>query len=191
MSNALTRDAIIQEAINLLREEGLDQFSLRKVAARLHVKAPSLYWHVSDKADLLALVAEFIFRNCLAAMRPCRSWREWLMEFGTQLWAAQNSTRDLGRLMLVATYPEERLDAMSGDINRGLLSFGLDVSAANSMQSSVQAFVTGWANLALGPNGEYLQKKMPVEVIFRAGLRSLIVGFSADVHSDGVALANN
>lgn len=180
MNNPLSRESIIREAIVLLNDEGLDQFSLRKVAVRLGVKAPSLYWYVSDKADLLSLVAEAIFRDCLASMGPCQNWGEWLVEFGRRLWIAQNSARDLGRLMIAAKYPQERLELLGEDIVTRLLPYDLDAASANSMQSSVQAFVTGWASLIQGPNGEYLRDKIPVEAAFQSGLLALVNGFGCD-----------
>lgn len=179
MSNVLSRETIISEAIGLLNDEGLDQFSLRKVAGRLNVKAPSLYWYVTDKADLLALVAESIFRECLREIAPCSTWQEWLQEFGLRLWTAQNSARDLGRLMLMAKYSDHTLDQLGADISACLSPYDLAPQDANMMQSAVQAYVTGWGSLARGPNGDYLAKRMDVEGIFRKGLTSLIAGFSA------------
>jgi len=58
----LDRDQIIQEAVALLKEEGLDAVSLRRIAARLGVSVSSLYWHINNKESLSALMSAAIFR---------------------------------------------------------------------------------------------------------------------------------
>jgi AcrR family transcriptional regulator len=63
---ALTRDAIVDAARELLRTTDLNDLSLRKLAAVLGVTAPALYAHVEDKEDLLRAVAERGFRDLLA-----------------------------------------------------------------------------------------------------------------------------
>jgi AcrR family transcriptional regulator len=50
---------ILAEARALLEEEGLDALSMRRLATRLGVRAPSLYKHLADKQALLnGLIAE-------------------------------------------------------------------------------------------------------------------------------------
>lgn len=59
-SPLISRDAATKAALAVIDESGLDQFSLGLVAKRMNVKAPSLYYHFKDKAELLAAVARFI-----------------------------------------------------------------------------------------------------------------------------------
>lgn len=54
----LSRSAIIETARRVLSEGGIEQMSLRRLAAELGVTAPALYAHVEDKGDLLAALAE-------------------------------------------------------------------------------------------------------------------------------------
>jgi TetR/AcrR family tetracycline transcriptional repressor len=42
----------------VLRRDGLDALSMRKVATELGVRAASLHWHVQDKEELLDLLAD-------------------------------------------------------------------------------------------------------------------------------------
>ena len=55
---AVTQDDVVRAAVELLDESGLAGLTLRGVAARLGVSAPTLYWHVRDKRHLLDLVAD-------------------------------------------------------------------------------------------------------------------------------------
>nr|WP_120491169.1 helix-turn-helix domain-containing protein [Corynebacterium lactis] len=47
---------IVNEARAMLRESGWSSVSMRRLAARLDVKAPSLYKHISGKEELLQLL---------------------------------------------------------------------------------------------------------------------------------------
>ena len=172
----LTRAAIAAAALDVLNEQGLDQLSLRKVAARLDVKAPSLYWHVADKNMLLALLAESIFADCLSKIPACADWRDWLRAFGKALWQAQNATRDAGRVILGAGQPVEVLKAMQDATSAPLIALGLEPERAMMMQASVQALVTGWTTFAQGPNAAYLQSQLPIDTAFVEGLDALIHG---------------
>src|SRR3954454_22471944 len=50
---AIEREKIIDAALALLNEVGLDQFSTRRLAERLGVQQPELYWHFKSKSTLL------------------------------------------------------------------------------------------------------------------------------------------
>lgn len=53
---------IVNEARAMLRESGWSSISMRRLAARLDVKAPSLYKHISGKEELLQmLLAESLY----------------------------------------------------------------------------------------------------------------------------------
>lgn len=54
----LTREAIVATALRVLDRDGLDGFSMRRVAEELNTGAASLYWHVGSKDGLLDLVLE-------------------------------------------------------------------------------------------------------------------------------------
>jgi AcrR family transcriptional regulator len=52
------RDEILDVAVAVLEEEGLDALTMREVAGRMGIRAPSLYKHVRDKDDIVAGVQE-------------------------------------------------------------------------------------------------------------------------------------
>ena len=58
----LDRQAIVEAARNAIAKEGLDKFSLRRLATQLGVTAPALYAHVKGKEELIRAVAngEFV-----------------------------------------------------------------------------------------------------------------------------------
>ena len=56
MANTLgpTKPRIFAEALLLLEERGFDALSMRNLADRLHMKAPSLYKHVEGRDEIIA-----------------------------------------------------------------------------------------------------------------------------------------
>jgi AcrR family transcriptional regulator len=62
----LTRARVVEAALELIDEDGLEQLSMRRLAGRLGVEAMSLYNHVSDKSDLLRGVADAVLTSMVA-----------------------------------------------------------------------------------------------------------------------------
>ncbi|MFE6049598.1 TetR/AcrR family transcriptional regulator [Kitasatospora sp. NPDC056446] len=58
---ALSREQIVAEALALLDSDGIEALSMRKLGARLNAGATSLYTHVANKDELLALVVDQVF----------------------------------------------------------------------------------------------------------------------------------
>ncbi len=57
---ALTRDQIIDAAMTILRDYGLEDLSMRRLARDLGVQPGALYWHINNKQDLLTVLAGLI-----------------------------------------------------------------------------------------------------------------------------------
>ncbi|MGW0804633.1 TetR/AcrR family transcriptional regulator C-terminal domain-containing protein [Nonomuraea sp. NPDC002799] len=57
----LNREKVLDAALELAGEVGLEGLSMRKLAKKLGVEAMSLYNHVSNKADILDGIAERVF----------------------------------------------------------------------------------------------------------------------------------
>lgn len=55
---ALTRTDVVDTATRILREYGLGDLTMRRLARELGVQPGALYWHVADKQDLLVAVTE-------------------------------------------------------------------------------------------------------------------------------------
>ncbi|MEU8196823.1 TetR family transcriptional regulator [Microbispora amethystogenes] len=78
MSPAARIDAesVLRAALQVLDEEGVAALSMRTIAARLQVRAASLYYHVPSKAALLQLVADRVAEEVIASVVPGRGWRD-------------------------------------------------------------------------------------------------------------------
>lgn len=75
-AKGLTRADIVQAALDLLDEKGIDAVTVRAVATRLGVKAPALYWHVENKQTLLDEMGTEIQRRVINRLRdqPMQAW---------------------------------------------------------------------------------------------------------------------
>jgi AcrR family transcriptional regulator len=60
VSRGLRRDRIVQRALELADEEGLDAVSFRRLAADFGVTPMALYRHVADRDDLLSAMTDLV-----------------------------------------------------------------------------------------------------------------------------------
>lgn len=63
MVSRIDRKQVVDTALRLLNEVGLDGLTLRRIAKELNVQAPALYWHFKNKQELLDEMATEMFRR--------------------------------------------------------------------------------------------------------------------------------
>jgi AcrR family transcriptional regulator len=98
----LTREAIVAAAIKVLDTEGLDGFSMRRVAEELDTGAASLYWHVGSRDGLIDLVMDEVIGEQLdeiPAPEPER-WEEQLREVARKMRETILRHRDIVRISI-------------------------------------------------------------------------------------------
>jgi TetR/AcrR family transcriptional regulator, tetracycline repressor protein len=71
----LTRERVIEAAMRVMDEEGLEAVSMRRVAREVGVEAMSLYHHVEDKEDLLDGICEHVMAQ-FDFPEPVEDWAE-------------------------------------------------------------------------------------------------------------------
>ncbi len=175
----LTRAMIIREAITLLQEGGIEDVSLRKIAARLGVRAPSLARHVGDKAQLLALVSGTIFGEALDSIPAGLRGDDWLMAFGQALRRKQAETRDIFALLGTAPPNAATDDVTGGQLADLMRQAGLEGPRAQLEQAAIQALVTGWMTFEKSARSALFQARLPSQNAFDDSLAALIAGFGA------------
>ena len=74
----LSRDAIVERALELGNAEGLDAVSLRRLAGELGVTPMALYRHVRDKQDLVNAMTEKVLEglDLTAGFKPSMAWTD-------------------------------------------------------------------------------------------------------------------
>lgn len=94
------RQRAVAEALALLDEGGLDELSTRKLAQRLGVQQPALYWHFRDKQALLDAMNAELLRRAYGRRIPLQGedWRAYLTTYATGFRSALLSVRDGARV---------------------------------------------------------------------------------------------
>jgi AcrR family transcriptional regulator len=82
----LTRDEIVEAAMALTQEQGLDRLTMRSVGAKLGVSAMALYHYVADKEELMGLVAEAVFSGTLPLRLEDDGWENGLRRTLLSIW---------------------------------------------------------------------------------------------------------
>lgn len=103
---ALDRSTIVHHAFEVLNEAGLEGLTLRRLAARLHVKAPAIYWYFESKGELLDEMGTRVLMETIVedpALRDERDWREWVSAYCSSLRRVLLRYRD-GAKMASGTY---------------------------------------------------------------------------------------
>ena len=73
----VTSERIVAVAVEILDAGGLEALTMRRVAEQLGVVAPSLYWHVRTKDDIIDLAVDHVFAEAEAPTGPQQdNWRE-------------------------------------------------------------------------------------------------------------------
>jgi AcrR family transcriptional regulator len=147
----LTRGRIVEAALRIMDEEGLDAVSMRRVGRELGVEAMSLYNHVRDKEDVLDGVSEAVLSEFRIPQTD--DWVE----------AARDTAREFRRLLLahpaVITLMTERKRPFTNPESLTVYEYALDLfrRAGLPVEESVKAFHTfggfilGMVTMELGP----------------------------------------
>jgi TetR/AcrR family tetracycline transcriptional repressor len=141
----LHRDDVLRAALDLLNEAGIDALSTRKLAERLGVQSPTLYWHFKNKGALLDAMSAAIMQESRARFVPesHAHWRDWVMADGCSFRRALLAYRDGARLHAGTRPTEAQHESIESRL--GLLcAAGFEPGAATLLLLSVGRFVVGW-----------------------------------------------
>lgn len=169
---ALDRQQVIVEALRLVDDKGLDALSLRALAGRLGVQAPTLYWHIGSKAELLDALADAIMVDAIRAIpepHPDGDWADWLLAALVELRGAMLRHRDGARIVSGA-----RLSLRRGDFSERAMStlvdHGVELQRARLLVLAGERLAIGYVleeqspadETQQAPGLEELQRRFPV-----------------------------
>jgi AcrR family transcriptional regulator len=96
----LSRDAIVDAAIEILDADGVDALTIRRLGQELGTGAASLYWHIEGKDELCERVYDRIMGEIeLPEPDPAR-WEEQLKDLARQAYRTMLSHNDAVRLSI-------------------------------------------------------------------------------------------
>ena len=157
----LDRQRIVAEAVALLDAEGLDGVTTRKLAARLGVQSPTLYWHVPNKAALVTAIADAILDQEFGDMsppEPDQHWQDWLGGLAARLRRALLAHPD-GARIISASQLSRTMAAISELAMSTLVARGIPLRQARVIVLTVERFTVGHVleEQAPRPDGEALK----------------------------------
>lgn len=176
----LTAEHIVDHALELLREEGMDKLSMRRLAARVGVRAPTLYYYFPDKAALMAAMMERLFTRSLATIPPTKDWRVWMRGFGQAIWATQDTYPFTGELITASMLDDDYFQRTTTRLQATLKEFEPPVEKLMGLQSSVQSLMTGWSTFAHARYAGQLSRIFDLERLAFESLDALIRGWRFD-----------
>lgn len=140
----LYKEQIIDNALILLNEVGVEGLTTRKLAQKLGVEQPTLYWHVKNKRALLDALAEAILQKHHHHVLPLpnESWQDFLRNNAKSFRNALLMYRDGGKIH-AGTRPSESQFAIAEKQIQFLCDAGFSLSQAVYTLTSIANFVMG------------------------------------------------
>ena len=139
---------IIEAALELLKEKGYNDLSMRDIAKKLNVKAPAIYWHFENKTALVDYMAEYILRKGMGDFSPReneQSWQDWLVCHISLFRKAMLSYPDGGRVVVGAhLFPVVTLARLMDYSIASLCSAGIEIRVARSIAQTVIHYTFGY-----------------------------------------------
>jgi AcrR family transcriptional regulator len=175
---ALTRARLVEAALELINEEGLEALSMRALADRLDVKAASLYWHVRDRRELLELLAESIVES-IPPVRARGGWRASVLAAGAALRKAVAGQKDGDRVLLEVRESLQR-SRLHTTIKEALQSAGLRPDEAGEV--ALMVMVSAIAGQV--PTGDAPVKAgSPASIAIDSGSRGVVLRHGSDMQA--------
>jgi AcrR family transcriptional regulator len=150
----LDQTSVVEAAAKLVDEEGIEQFALGRLAARLGVRTPSLYNHIAGLSGLKHDLALYCMRDLLDRVRLATIGKSGAEAIIALAGAYRSYAREMpGRYALTLRAPDPDDQAVGAvaqqvvDVCRAVLTpYKLleedDIHAIRSLRSIVQGFIS-------------------------------------------------
>lgn len=141
----LNREQVLTAALGLLDEAGLDQLTMRALAAELGVQNGATYWHFPSKQALLAAMADRLLGGLTTGLDEGQPWQERIAELARRLRRALLSRRDGARLFSGRFFPLPNALAYGEAVIAALRDAGLPGRDAAWAADTLTYYVVGHA----------------------------------------------
>ncbi|GAB3236686.1 tetracycline resistance transcriptional repressor TetR(A) [Glycomyces halotolerans] len=140
----MNRRTIAAAGLDLLDETGLDGLTVRKLAARLDVKSPALYWHFKSKHELLDEMAQLLESEQDRELPgEHEAWDAWMTRQARARRRILLSRRDGARLIAGSRGGEAVLSHLDAAI-AALRTKGFTAVQALRALTTINSYVTGF-----------------------------------------------
>ncbi|HYJ67262.1 MAG TPA: TetR/AcrR family transcriptional regulator C-terminal domain-containing protein [Nocardioidaceae bacterium] len=142
---AVSQESIVDTGLRLLDDHGLAGVSLRRIARELGVQAPTLYWHVANKRQLLDLMAERLITRVRpdgGGPRDGEPWWDWLSQHTHETFGLMTAHRD-SHLVIAGNRPTPASLPQIESALEVLVNVGFAPSEAQQLLFALGAYVGG------------------------------------------------
>jgi TetR/AcrR family tetracycline transcriptional repressor len=136
---------LIDTALRLLPEVGLDGLTVRRLAAELGVQSPALYWHVRTKQELLDEIADVIVQAPgMGPPHKGETWQRWLTRRARSYRRSLLAHRDGARIVAGTHRLSPATVTMLDRELAGLIACGFTPGLALHAITAATNYVTGF-----------------------------------------------
>ena len=175
---SLSRERIVDAALDLIEEDGVEGVSMPKLARRLGVGAMSLYTHVDSKDDLLDAIAQQVLGDL--PMPSGGDWQERLADHFRSLREALATRPGLGTVLATKNVAVPEVFAILEDVLADLTESGVGDDESVRLYYDLLVYTLGFVAWELPraravPATEYAER-------WRAAVASIDVERHPTVH---------
>ncbi|EKF24540.1 bacterial regulatory s, tetR family protein [Mycolicibacterium hassiacum DSM 44199] len=122
----ISKESAVKASIEIIDAEGIEAFSLPKLAAHMGVRAPSLYHHFADKNEIMTAIARYIAGKSVTRPRraPGPDWPEYFVSLAVNFRQSVLRHRNAA-IVLIQHLPRETLIGSFEDAAKFLSDSGV------------------------------------------------------------------
>lgn len=157
----LTEEQIVDAALGVIRNEGLDALSMRRLSRELGRSAMAAYWYVDDKQQLLDLVAKKMLAEVALPDPDSGSWETRLREVVAAIDAKLREHPGIAEILLQRMLSTDR--RLMNGIMEILLSAGFAGSEIFLSYAMIHTYLFGRYQVVLHADEVYEEQRDDLE----------------------------
>lgn len=143
-ADALSKERIVASAIEILDAEGEGALTLRALTARLGTGAGAIYWHVTNKDDLLAAATDHVVAGAVTAAAGNTEPQQAIRAIAVSVFEAFNAHPWVGTQLAREPWQSAMLHLFEG-IGRQLQQLGVPDQALFNSATTLTSYIVGLA----------------------------------------------
>jgi AcrR family transcriptional regulator len=140
--DALSRERIVDAAIELLDDEGEQGLTFRALARRLVTGPGALYWHIASKSELLVAAGDAVVARAMGEVLAFATPREAIRKIAVGVFEAIDAHPWVGAQLSRAPWPEATLQIFER-IGRQVQALGVPGRAHFTSASALVSYIIG------------------------------------------------
>lgn len=147
---SLSREAIIVQAMEVMRVEGLSALTMRRVAGACGVQSPTLYWHFRDKNEMLAGMVDMAI-GMVELGDPGVEWDDRICAIARSYRQVLKANGGIAELMSLPLRLSDNIGRFTDTWIGVLVDVGFDLESAAQAFFTVNTFVLGFVTYEVDP----------------------------------------